>query len=71
MRWGGESPSKCPRVPGPLCSQSSVPQSRSPPRPQAHTGENCLTAKWPRSQTKHSECSQAPQTAGTKGPSLL
>lgn len=60
-----ESPSKCPHLLDPLCSQSPV-QIPAPP-PQALAGEQRLMAKWPRSQTKHSECSQAPQTAGTKG----
>lgn len=65
---GAESPSKCPTS---LAHRAYSPvQIPFTPHPDP-CWEKCLMAKWPQSQTKHSECSQAPQMAGTEGPSLL
>lgn len=67
-RRGQKAP---PNAPPPLLTKL-IPQVQisSTPHPNP-CWEKCLMAKWPQRQTKHSECSQAPQTAGTEGPSLL
>ena len=68
--WRGQKAP--PNVPPPPLAKLSPPVQIPPCLPYPNPcWENCLMAKWPQSQTKHSECSQAPQTAGTKGPSLL
>lgn len=69
-KWGEvsgvwtESPPKCPHLLGPLCSQSPVQIPAPPPRPSLGNSvswQSGLEAK------PNTECSQAPQTAGTRG----
>lgn len=69
---GGRKPLQMPGLPPTVFIKLSPPVQipPCPPTPDP-CWENRLMAKWSQSQTKHAECSQAPQTAGTKGLSLL
>lgn len=62
---GAESPSKCPTS---LFTKFIPPAQLPRPLHPDPGWDKRLMAKWPPSQTKRSERSQAPQTAGTGGP---
>lgn len=65
-RGGQKSSPDAPTSWAPSAHKAQAPV-QIPALPQAHAGENRLMAKRPRSQTKHPKCSQALQTAGSKG----